>query len=146
MSTSFIMWSTKHWEEPLSKAKPFNISKGVVVKGFNRVKGNKGAAGVDDESIEDLSRIVNPVLRSWINHYGNYYKIALYPIFDQLNCSLKKWAIRKYKRLGGKRCTVGHWLGRIASHEPRLFFHFGRGVCPMLAFCTQPCSPKRVSA
>jgi len=50
------MWSTKHGEEPLSKAKPFNISKGVVVKAFKRVKGNKGAAGVDDESIEDFDK------------------------------------------------------------------------------------------
>jgi RNA-directed DNA polymerase len=85
---------------------------------------------MSDKSIEDLSRIFNPVLRGWINYYGSYYKTALYPIFDQLNCSLKKWAMRKYKRLRGKRCRAGHWLGRIASHEPGLFVHWSFGARP----------------
>jgi RNA-directed DNA polymerase len=33
------------------KSKPFNISKRVVFEAYRRVKANKGAAGVDDESI-----------------------------------------------------------------------------------------------
>jgi RNA-directed DNA polymerase len=33
------------------KSKPFEISKHVVVEAFRRVKANKGAAGVDDESV-----------------------------------------------------------------------------------------------
>jgi RNA-directed DNA polymerase len=66
VSTSFIMWSTKHWEEPLSKAKPFNISKGGVVKAFKKAKANKGAAGVDDESIEDFEKdLKNNLYKVW---------------------------------------------------------------------------------
>jgi RNA-directed DNA polymerase len=40
----------------LSKAKPFSISKRVVLEAYKRVKENKGAAGVDDESIEDFEK------------------------------------------------------------------------------------------
>jgi RNA-directed DNA polymerase len=33
------------------KSKPFEISKQVVFEAYRRVKANKGAAGVDDESV-----------------------------------------------------------------------------------------------
>ena len=54
--------------EPKLQDKPFAISKWVVWEAFQRVKANKGAAGVDDESIEEfeqdrdknLYRIWNP--------------------------------------------------------------------------------------
>ena len=37
---------------PKLSDKPFDISKWVVWEAFARVKANKGAAGVDEESIE----------------------------------------------------------------------------------------------
>lgn len=40
----------------MSEAKPFSISKNEVWEAYKRVKANKGAAGVDDESIEDFER------------------------------------------------------------------------------------------
>ena len=43
-------------EEPLGKAKPFRISKRVVWEAFQWVRANKGAAGVDGESIEDFEK------------------------------------------------------------------------------------------
>jgi RNA-directed DNA polymerase len=49
----------------LSKAKPFSISKGVVFEAYKRVKANKGAAGIDEESIADFE----------INLKDNLYKI-----------------------------------------------------------------------
>jgi len=49
----------------MSKAKPFSISKQVVFEAYKRVKANKGAAGVDEESISDFE----------INLKDNLYKI-----------------------------------------------------------------------
>jgi RNA-directed DNA polymerase len=79
---------------------------------------------MSDKSIEDLSRIFSPVLRGWINYYGSFYKSALYPIFDQLNCALKRWAMRKYKKLRGRQRRARYWLGRIARREPNMFVHW----------------------
>ena len=36
----------------MDKTKSYEISKDIVLEAFRRVKENKGAAGVDDESIE----------------------------------------------------------------------------------------------
>ena len=38
----------------MDKTKPYEISKQVVWEAFKRVKANKGAAGIDDESITDF--------------------------------------------------------------------------------------------
>ena len=59
-------WATINWEEPLSKAKPFRISKGVVFEAYKRVKANKGAAGVDEESIADFEKdLKNNLYKIW---------------------------------------------------------------------------------
>src|SRR5438876_11390128 len=49
----------------MSKPKPFEISKEVVWEAYLRVKANKGAAGVDGESIEEFERDLK----------GNLYKL-----------------------------------------------------------------------
>ena len=43
-------------EELMSEAKPFLISKREVWEAYQRVKANKGAAGVDEQSIADFER------------------------------------------------------------------------------------------
>ena len=42
--------------EPKQQDKPFQISKWVVWEAFQRVKNNKGAAGVDDQSIAEFEQ------------------------------------------------------------------------------------------
>ncbi len=57
--------STAVREEPVSQPKPFAISKEVVWEAYLRVKANKGAAGVDGQSIEEFERDLK----------GNLYKL-----------------------------------------------------------------------
>jgi RNA-directed DNA polymerase len=44
----------QRWEEPITKTKPFSICKQVVWEAYRRVKANRGAAGVDGQSIKDF--------------------------------------------------------------------------------------------
>ncbi|PYX85123.1 MAG: group II intron reverse transcriptase/maturase, partial [Acidobacteria bacterium] len=40
----------------MSEAKPYRISKQEVWKAYEKVKANQGAAGVDEQSIEDFDK------------------------------------------------------------------------------------------
>jgi RNA-directed DNA polymerase len=83
-----------------------------------------------DKSIDDISRMFNPVIRGWINYYGRFYKSALYPVLRHMNRVLIHWTRRKYKRLSCHRRRAEHWLGRIARREPQLFAHWQMGILP----------------
>jgi RNA-directed DNA polymerase len=83
-----------------------------------------------DKSLEDLSSMVNPILRGWLNYYSQYYKSAIYPTFRMVDLILMRWAMRKYKKLKGHRRRAKHWLGRVARREPQLFAHWQMGLRP----------------
>jgi RNA-directed DNA polymerase len=83
-----------------------------------------------DKTLDDLARMFNPILRGWVQYYGQYYKSALYPTFQVLDRILVKWAMRKYKKLKGHQRRATHWLGQIARRQPRLFVHWQMGVRP----------------
>lgn len=78
-----------------------------------------------DKTLEDISRMFNPILRGWFNYYSKYRKSGVYSVFRHFNRILVRWATRKYKRLKRHRRRAEHWLGRIACKEPRLFVHWG---------------------
>jgi RNA-directed DNA polymerase len=76
------------------------------------------------QNLDDMARRRNPIIRGWINYYGRYYKSALHPVFQQLNRTLVRWAMRKYKRQRDHQRRATHWLGQVAQREPRLFAHW----------------------
>ena len=47
---------TSDGRSPMNEAKPFCISKKEVWEGYKRVKENEGAAGVDEQTIEDFEK------------------------------------------------------------------------------------------
>ena len=55
----------QRWEEPVPEAKPYNIPKQLVWEAYQRVKANRGAAGVDGESLTVFERDLK----------GNLYKV-----------------------------------------------------------------------
>ncbi len=52
-------------EEPMAEAKPYDIPKQLVWEAFQRVKANRGAAGVDGQSLEAFEKDLK----------GNLFKI-----------------------------------------------------------------------
>ncbi len=77
-----------------------------------------------DKSLKDLARMFNPIIRGWVNYYGQFYKSALHPVLKQLNGSLQRWAMRKYKKLRRRKRRAFYWLGRIAKRMSYLFAHW----------------------
>lgn len=83
-----------------------------------------------EKTLDDLSRMCNPILRGWVQYDGQYDKSALSPTFLVLDRRLVKWAMRKDKKLKGHQRRATHWLGRIARRQPRLLVHGQMGVRP----------------
>jgi RNA-directed DNA polymerase len=74
-----------------------------------------------DSEAADLRRLVNPVLRGWINYYGRFYRSALYPLLHRVNTYLMRWIRKKYRvnvKQARRRLADGYALA------PRYFAHW----------------------
>src|SRR4029450_7660928 len=80
-----------------------------------------------DKTLEDLSKMFDPVLRGWANYYGKFYKSGMARIWQHLNRYLTRWVMRKYKRLARHRRGGSKHLGRGGREKRQFFEHCVRG-------------------
>ncbi|MFG2394853.1 group II intron reverse transcriptase/maturase, partial [Streptomyces lavendulae] len=71
----------------------------------------------------DLARLVNPVVRGWVQYYGAFCRSALYPLLGRINAYLMRWIRKKYKRLRGRKKAQDAW-NRTVERRPRFFAHW----------------------
>jgi RNA-directed DNA polymerase len=71
--------SNQKWEESVSQAKSFEISKQVVWDAYKRIRANQGSAGVDEESIQDFEANLKDNLYKLWNRMssGSYFPPAV---------------------------------------------------------------------
>jgi len=79
-------------------------------------------------TLQDISRLYNPVLRGWLQYYGKFYPSALYPVLRHFNQTLVAWARRKYKKLARHKTRAGQFVENISKTQPNLFPHWQRGM------------------
>ena len=46
-----------------------------------------------------LAEWLNPIVRGWMNYFGQFYRTAMYTLLRRINTYLMRWARKKYKRL-----------------------------------------------
>lgn len=81
-----------------------------------------------DLSIEDIAQMYNPVLRGWINYYGQYTPSKLSSsVLRHFNVTLRQWVRRKYQKLASKT-KAGKFLEQIYKKNPKLFVHWEKGM------------------
>jgi RNA-directed DNA polymerase len=81
-----------------------------------------------DLSLAELARMHNPILRGWLEYYGKFCRSAMYPVLRHFNTTLVAWAMKKFKRLKGRRIRASHLIEGIAERQPWLFVHWQRGM------------------
>jgi RNA-directed DNA polymerase len=75
--------------------------------------------------IEELAVCYNPVIQGWINYYSRFHGSALYSkVFEYLNTTLMRWAMKKYKQLLRRPTRASRWLKRAQLENPNLFAHW----------------------
>jgi RNA-directed DNA polymerase len=82
------------------------------------------------QSLQEIARIVNPVVRGWLHYYGRYYRSQCVQVLRYLNETLGLWVRRKYKRFQFRKRASMHWLGRVAQRDTRLFVLWQLGAKP----------------
>lgn len=76
------------------------------------------------DTLEDLARECNPIIRGWINYYGRFNPSAMFGILGHINWRLVRWATCKYKKLRGRQRKAAKWLRQIAERQPNIFVHW----------------------
>jgi len=84
----------------------------------------------NNQRLEDLACLMNPVVRGWMNYYGRFYRSKCVQVLRRINEALARWAQRKFKRFRRRERASMHWLGCIARRDPNLFVLWQLGVRP----------------
>lgn len=83
-------------------------------------------------SLEQIAQWINPMIRGWINYYGQYTQSAINDVFLRINGTLAKWSMRKYKRLRNRPTRAAKLMEEIANKQPYLFAHWRVGITGVL--------------
>jgi RNA-directed DNA polymerase len=88
------------------------------------------ASSRNNQTLEDLARLVDHSVHGWMNYYGRFYRSKCVQVLRHLNVALAAWVRRKYKRFRNRERASMYWLGRIAKREPNLFALWKLGIQP----------------
>jgi RNA-directed DNA polymerase len=78
----------------------------------------------------ELDTQMEACVRGWINYYGKFSQSIVKSTLQALNHAIVRWAIRKFKRLKGSFKRAWQWLIRRYKANPKLFYHWCRGIIP----------------
>ena len=106
------------------------FSPAVGPQALKRMRGRIRAIGLPSLvhlSIEDIAKVLNPVLRGWIQYYGRFHRTELVrKLYRYLDDRIAAWLRQKYKKLRGHRLRSWRLLARIKSCHRDLFAHWRR--------------------
>jgi RNA-directed DNA polymerase len=74
-------------------------------------------------TLDSLARIINPIVRGWMQYWGRYHRHVMHPLLQRINAYLMRWAQRKYKRLRAIKRAKAWWVG-VTRRDPTLFAHW----------------------
>jgi len=79
-------------------------------------------------SLQEVADWLNPMIHGWINYYGKFNKSALKPVMRQINFTLIKWSMNKYKAFRYSKAKATQFMIETFESRPWLFAHWKQGV------------------
>jgi RNA-directed DNA polymerase len=74
-------------------------------------------------SPRQLAKMINPVVRGWMQYYGEFYPTALRPFLRRINAYLMRYLRKKYEHLRSWKKACKAWQ-RVSTQAPNLFYHW----------------------
>jgi RNA-directed DNA polymerase len=74
-------------------------------------------------NLEELAEWINPIVRGWMNYYGEFNRFEMYSLLQRVNTYLMRWARKKFKRLRAYKRFKVWWQG-LVEREPEMFAHW----------------------
>lgn len=74
--------------------------------------------------LTEIAQECNAIIRGWVNYYGRFYPTKLAQSLSRIDDYLVRWAMRKFKRLKGRRERAWEFLADVTTREPELFAHW----------------------
>jgi RNA-directed DNA polymerase len=63
----------------------------------------------------ELARWINPIVRGWMDYYGQFYHWELHPLLARINYYLVRWLRKKYRRLRRFGTALAAWKRAVAQ-------------------------------
>jgi len=73
--------------------------------------------------LREVAEWLNPIVRGWMNYYGEFNRFEMYGLLQRINTYLMRWARKKYKRLRTWKRFKAWWRG-LTERAPELFAHW----------------------
>ncbi len=74
--------------------------------------------------LKDIARMLNPIIRGWINYYGAYSGFALVRVLDYINQAIVKWLRKKFGKLTRHKKRAFKVLRKMMNQDRKLFVHW----------------------
>ena len=79
-----------------------------------------GFTGVPDSISTSSPKGSTRSRQSWMNYFGRFYRLKLYPLLKRINAYLVRWARSKYRRLVSFKRVRKWWFG-VVDRQPEWF-------------------------
>lgn len=100
----------------------------IALKSMRQTTRKRNFRNWTNLDLADIARLHDLVLRGWLGYYGKFCRSAMYPVLRHFNMTLVAWAMKKFKRLRGRKIRASCFLKEIAQRQPYLFVHWKLGT------------------
>ena len=84
----------------------------------------------NNQRLEDLARLMNPVVRGWMNYYGRFYRSKCVQVLRHLNEALARLGATEIQAVSTPGACVDALAGAHRATGPNLFVLWQLGVRP----------------